>query len=265
MNILIWTDLEGVSGIVDFDKHEELSEKDKFQRVLMTGEVNAAIKACFDSGATKVKVIEGHDSIDINTLDERATFVPARYPAISYLQGWEGYEYIIFIGCHAMAGTKDGVLSHTGNRTVKSRKINGEEIGEVGTAILQAGEYGIKALMVSGDEAVCREIKNFSNLIFTAPVKKGYDMFHAECLHPKKARKLIYNTVIKAIKRKYLFKPIKIDGEAVFEETFYSEDKLKSRKNEKFNEIIDKYTIRYYGSTLNKAYGRRCNIDIKEY
>jgi len=43
MNILIWTDLEGVSGIVDFDKHESFSKKDEFQRKLMTGEVNAAI------------------------------------------------------------------------------------------------------------------------------------------------------------------------------------------------------------------------------
>lgn len=265
MNILIWTDLEGVSGIVDFDKHESFSKKDEFQRKLMTGEVNAAIKACFDNGAKKVKVVEGHDAIDLITLDERATIIPARYPAIPYLQGWEGYEYIIFIGCHSMANTQKGVLAHTGNQNIEYRKINGQEIGEVGTAILQAGEYGIKALMVSGDEAVCKEIKEFNNLIYTAAVKKGYGLHHAKCIHPNKARQLIYDVVTKAIKNKDLFEPIKIDGDVILEEKYYNENTLKDKKPGKFYEVIDKYTIRFYGSTLNRAFTRRCNIDIKEY
>lgn len=262
MNILIWTDLEGVSGIVNFDKHESFTEKDKFQRKLMTGELNAAIRACFDSGADKVKVIEGHDATDLLTLDPRATIVPARYPAIPQLQGWSGYDYMIMIGCHSMSGTKDGVLAHTGNRNVEYRKINGETIGEIGTAILLAGEFGIKVIMVSGDVAACREAEEFNPEITTAAVKKGYDMFHAECLHPEKARELIYEKVIEAFIKKDEVSIKKPSEKVVFEERYFTLDPLKGRNDTKHMNVVDEYTVRYYGETLLVAYGRRCGLDI---
>ncbi len=266
MNILIWTDLEGVSGIVDFDKHESLSEKDKYQRLLMTGEVNAAIKACFDCGANKVKIIEGHDSIDFLTLDERALYVPARYPAVSKLQGWDGYDYMLFIGCHAMQGTKTGVLNHTGShKAIAHRKINGQFIGEVGTAIYEAGEYGITALLVSGDKAVCDEAKAFSPDIFTATVKIGYDQFHAECLHPNKARQLIYEKTCEAIKQKYLLQPIIIEGDVIYEEKYNDKKSIDSRSKHLFTKVINENTIEYHGSSVINTHGRRCGLDIKEY
>lgn len=261
MNILIWTDLEGVSGIVDFDKHKAFSEKDKFQRELMTGELNAAIEACFDSGAVTVKVVEGHDATDLNSLDSRATIVPARYPAIPQLQGWDGYDYMILIGCHSMAGTSDGVLSHTGNRNVKYRMINGEIVGEIGTAILQAGEFGIKAIMVSGDTAACREAETFNPQIVTAAVKKGYDMFHADCLHPKKARELIYKKVAEAFSKKDKVCIKKPNGKVVFEECYYATESLKGRSDTAYMKVVDEYTVRYLGDTLLEAYGRRCGLD----
>ena len=99
MNILITTDLEGVSGIVDWDKHETGTPLDAWQRQLMTGEVNAAIEGAFEAGATRIKVAEGHNAIDILQLDARATLVPARFPAVPPYQGWdEGFDAQIQIG-----------------------------------------------------------------------------------------------------------------------------------------------------------------------
>jgi D-amino peptidase len=260
MKVLIWTDLEGVSGIVDFDKHEPLSEKDKYQRKLMTGELNAAVRACFDSGANKVKVVEGHDATDFPSLDPRALLVPARYPAIPKLQGWDGYEYMILIGAHSMAGTFDGVLAHTGNRNVIYRKVNGRTVGEIGTAIMQAGEFGIKGLMVSGDAAACREAKEFSPGITTAVVKKGYDMFHAECLHPEKARELIYNKVCEAFINKSQVDVIKADTPVVFEEKYKIKEPLEEKRDNEHMRIIDEYTVQYFGMNLCEAYERRCGL-----
>ena len=40
MKVLISTDLEGVSGIVAWDKHERGTRLDAWQRSLMTGEIN---------------------------------------------------------------------------------------------------------------------------------------------------------------------------------------------------------------------------------
>ena len=261
MNILIWTDLEGVSGIVDFDKHEPLTEKDKYQRMLMTGELNAAIRACFDAGAQKVKVAEGHDATDFQALDTRALFIPARYPAIPQLQDWEGYDFMIMIGCHSMAGTPDGVLSHTGNRNVVYRKINGQTFGEIGTAIMLAGEFGIKAIMVSGDVAACREAQDLNPEIIVAPVKKGFDMYHAECLHPDKACDLIYERVMEAFSKKTAFEIIKPDSPVVFEEKYKTTEPLDGKILNENIEIVDAYTVRYIGKSLTEAYGRRCGFE----
>lgn len=262
MNVLIWTDLEGVGGIVDFDKHEPMTPKDMYQRELMTGELNAAIRACFDSGAEKLKVVEGHDATYLPDLDHRALIVPARYPAVPKLQDWRGYDYMILIGCHSMAGTSDGVLSHTGNRNVKHRKINGKTIGEIGTAVLEAGEYGIKVIMASGDRAACREAKEFCHWIETAQVKVGYDSFHAECMHPVKARELIYKKVKKAFENKGEAEIKKPEGKVVFEEKYYTDEHLKDRKEGPHMEIVNPYTVRYFGDTLEEAYGRRCGLDL---
>ncbi len=260
MNVLIWTDLEGVSGIVDFDKHEPLTEKDMYQRALMTGELNAAIEACFDSGAAKVKVIEGHDATDFPSLDSRALFIPARYPAVPQVQGWDGYHYMILIGCHSMAGTPDGVLSHTGNRNVEYRKVNGRTVGEIGTTILLAGEFGIKTLMVSGDKAACREAVEFNPGLVTAAVKKGYDMFHAECLHPERARKLIHDRVIDAFRKKDEAKAIKPEIPIVFEERYKTTDPLRGKMDSEYMKIVDPLTVQYYGKSLFDAYGKRCGM-----
>ena len=40
MRVLIMTDLEGVSGITDWDAHEPMTPQDQWQRTLMTGEIN---------------------------------------------------------------------------------------------------------------------------------------------------------------------------------------------------------------------------------
>lgn len=251
MKILIWTDLEGVSGITEFDLHEKKTPQNVWQSKLMTGEVNAAIRACFDCGATHVKVAEGHDSIDILELDERATIVPACFPAIPQLQGWdEGFDAMLLIGCHSMAGTADGMLCHTGNRRVIYDKINDLIVGEIGNAILCAGDYNIPAIMMSGDFAACREAKAFSSNIETASVKKGYDQFHGDCMHPTRARDLIYEKVCKAIKRLEDFKPIKVEGPICFEE--------KKIVNETDSEIV-----RFYGDSVTEAFGRRCGYESK--
>ena len=135
MKVLIMTDLEGVSGIVDWDKHEPRTPQDRWQRELMTGEVNAAVADAFDAGATRVKIVEGHNAIDILQMDERATLVPAQYPACAAATGWdEGFDALMMVGKHAMAGTPDGILAHTGNRGVEFVEINGTRVG---TRIIQ--------------------------------------------------------------------------------------------------------------------------------
>ena len=265
MRVLIMTDLEGVSGITDWDKHETGTPLDQWQRTLMTGEVNAAIAGAFDAGATRVKVTEGHNAIDILQLDERATLVPAQYPAMPPLMGWdEGFDALIQIGKHSMAGTPDGVLAHTGNKGVEYLEINGIRVGESGNEAAEAGDFGFPTVMISGDTAVCREVQKLLGDIEVAPVKTGYDCYHADCLHPVVARRLIRKKAQTALQRLGDFKPFKIPGPVRMVQRLkapYTQEQMVMINKRSWAEVIDPCTVVFKGQNVVEAFARRCGVD----
>jgi len=265
MNVLIVTDLEGVSGIVEWDAHEPRTPQDQWQRTLMTGEVNAAVAGAFDAGATRVKIAEGHNAIDILQLDERATLVPAHYPAMPPYQGWdEGFDAMLQIGKHSMSGTPDGVLAHTGNRNVDFVEINGIRVGECGTEAMMAGDYGFPCVMISGDVAVCREMRELLGDIEVAPVKTGYTAHHADCLHPNAARKLIREKVRAALERLSDFSPFVVPGPIRLVQrlkTPYGEESLRTYASKSYVEVIDGRTLAFKGQNVVEAFARRCGVD----
>ncbi|MBT3379284.1 MAG: hypothetical protein HN742_03675 [Lentisphaerae bacterium] len=265
MNVLIATDLEGVSGIIDWDAHEPRTPQDQWQRTLMTGEVNAAIAGAFDAGATRVKVSEGHNAIDILQLDERATLVPAFYPAMPPYQGWdEGFDALLQIGKHAMSNTPHAVLAHTGSRAVDFLEINGIRVGECGTEAAEAGDYGFPCVLISGDTAVCQEMEELLGDIEIAPVKTGYTEHHCDCLHPNMARKLIREKTRAALERLEDFAPFVVPGPIRMTQRLrkpYSDDSLRAIEARPYTEVIDAHTVVYKGRNVVEAFAHRCGVD----
>ena len=69
-----------------------------------------------------------------------------------------GVDAALFVGMHAMAGTPDGVLAHTVSGSSWWRlRFNGVEVGETGINAALCGAWGCPVLLVTGDEASCRE------------------------------------------------------------------------------------------------------------
>ena len=69
-----------------------------------------------------------------------------------------GVDAALFVGMHAMAGTRDGVLAHTVSGSSWWRlRFNGVEVGETGINAALCGTWGCPVLLVTGDEASCRE------------------------------------------------------------------------------------------------------------
>lgn len=264
MRVLIVTDLEGVSGIIDWDKHELRTPQDVWQRQLMTGEVNAAVAGAFAAGATEVKIAEGHNAIDIQLLDERATLVPAYYPAAPPLQGWEGFDALVEVGKHAMAGTPDGVLAHTGNKSVEYVEINGIRVGESGTEAMEAGDFGFPMVMISGDLAACREMRDLLGDIEIAPVKTGYGPHHCECLPPSRAQALIRERTQSALLRLGDFRPFVVPGPVEYVQRLYApygEDALKRFEAGPHTRVIDDRTVAFLGRNVVEAFAHRCGLD----
>jgi D-amino peptidase len=123
------------------------------------------------------------------------------------------YSAIVFIGQHAMAGARNGILSHSYNSLgIENIWVNGKPEGELGTVALIAGEYGIPVAMVSGDTAVCRELHDFAPQAECAEVKVGLSRTSGIMLPHPTACKLIYEKAQRAMERLSEMKPRKLEG-----------------------------------------------------
>jgi len=155
-------------------------------------------------------------------------------------------------------------LAHTGNRSVESVEINGIRVGESGTECAEAGDFGFPTVMISGDVAACRELEELLGDIETAPVKKGYDCHHAECMHPLAARELIREKARTALQRLDDFTPFVIPGPVELVQRLkkpYGEEQLARFAGNPHVEVMDERTVAFKGVNTVEAFARRCGLD----
>ncbi len=117
LKVFISVDMEGIAGIVSVD-HTSSDGKDYgIARRWMTEEANAAIQGALDAGATEIVVNDSHGGMKnliASEINPNAYLITGSPKPLSMMQGIdETFDAVIFIGYHAKAGTKDGVLDHT--------------------------------------------------------------------------------------------------------------------------------------------------------
>src|SRR3954469_220107 len=201
MRVMIMSDMEGVAGITKWAQvtgGESLYEEG---RKLYTQEINGAARGAFAAGATEVVAMDCHgaggdwsfNSLIPEDLDPRLEFVVQR-EWTEYTEAFEqGCDAALFVGMHAMAGTADGGMNHTVSGTQwRNVFFNGVRVGETGINAALCGQWGCPVLLVTGDEAVCREGKALlGDALTTVAVKRGLGRFGARQTPPLRARELI--------------------------------------------------------------------------
>jgi D-amino peptidase len=205
MKLMIADDMEGITGVVDWNHvHNTHSEYARFRKI-MTQDVNAGIKGAFDAGVDQVVVSDGHGggkNVLIEELDSRARInsgAPSPYAMVTGIDG--GVDTLAYIGYHARAGTKKGVLAHTWSLSVLNLWLNDLLVGEIGLNASLAGHFGIPLIMISSDQAGCDEASALFKGVETVAVKTGTGSFAAECLPPEVTQTLIRETMTRAVKR----------------------------------------------------------------
>ena len=227
MKIYILCDMEGTSGIWRPEQVQRDSPQYAEGRELLAADVNAAIAGAFEGGATEVLVCDTHGGgahFPIEKMDRRASYeTPTAASPLPSLD--ETYDGLILTGHHAMAGTLNGFLDHTMNsRAWFSFRINGRPVGEIGMETAYAGHFGVPLLMVTGDEAACREGEAMFPGIVTVAVKRGLGRNSAHCLAPERARALIRRGAAEAVGRAGELKPWRLEPPIELELTFYRSD-----------------------------------------
>ena len=221
--VLIITDMEGVGGVNNADE-QLLPGQRRYNetRRLLTGEVNSAVEGALAAGANEVVILDGHDGSRSLTVDEihpRARLLQGRPTPATYYMSPNRFDGILFVGQHAMAGAKDGVLAHSQSFNVRRIAINGKDVGEIGQAAAIGGYFGIPVIMLSGDQAACDEIRDLQPKAYTVAVKQLAGKGSTLSLSHSEARRQIEDAARKAVAGIRQFTPWRIPGpvELVFE------------------------------------------------
>src|SRR6266513_2687754 len=215
-NFMIVTDMEGVGGVNNADEQLLPGQRryDESRR-LLTGELNAAIKGLFEAGAGRVVVWDGHDgsrSLSIADIDPAAELIQGRpTPANYYLQD-RLYDGILFVGQHAMAGARNGVLAHSQSFSVERISLNGRSVGEIGQVAAIGGYFHIPVIMLAGDQAACDELRELQPKAETVAVKRLAGKGSTLSISHAEAKAQIKAAATRAVKRIGEFTPWAVEG-----------------------------------------------------
>ncbi len=209
MRVLIMSDMEGVSGIVTWGQVNGGAPMYEEGRRLYTEEINAAIRGAKAGGATEIVAVDCHgaggdwtfNSYIPELLDPDCEWV-AHHTWSRYTEIFEtGCDAALFVGMHARAGTPDGVLCHTISTTTwRNLYFNSDLVGETGINAALCGHYGVPVLLVTGDEATCREARELIGVnLTTVAVKKGLSRYSARQIPPVRARQMIEDGAKRAL------------------------------------------------------------------
>jgi D-amino peptidase len=201
MKVHVISDMEGVAGIVKWEQVSGGEPMYEEGRRLYTEEINAAVRGARAAGATEIVVIDCHgagkgwtfNSLVPDLLDPGCEYVVqeewTQYTA--FLES--GCDAALFVGMHARAGTRDGVMNHTvSGQSWQHLWFNGQVVGETGINAALCGNWGCPVLLVTGDTAVCQEARELlGDGLTTVAVKQGLGRHGARQYPARRAREMI--------------------------------------------------------------------------
>jgi D-amino peptidase len=233
MKVFIVSDMEGVAGIVKWQQTDGAKEKRAYHegRELYTEEINAAVRGAKAAGGTEIVVMDCHgageewtfNSLIPDKLDPDCEFV-VQNDWTEYTEFLEqGVDAALFVGMHAKVGTPDGVM---------------------GINAALCGHWNCPVLLVTGDDAVCRESRALlGDGLTTVAVKTGIGQFSARQFPALKAREMIEDGAKNALKDLGAVKPYDPGHPCEIEVQFHTPARLVEYRNRKGTEQVDDHTL----------------------
>ena len=255
MKIYISADMEGVVGVVT---NEQLGpqgfEYARF-REFMTEEVNAAILAAFEAGATEVVVSDSHgngQNLLIEKLPKNILLIRAWPRPLMMMQGIdETFAGAIFIGYHTATTNTQGVRAHTiSSARLADVRLKGVSLSEAGLNAAIAGHFNVPVIMISGDDAVVKETQALLGDVEGAVVKWSSGFHSAKTLMPGASYQLIREKVKKAIGRIKDFKPYKLAAPIQLDVRFKNYRPSEVLSYLSIVERTDAHSIRFTGKDM---------------
>ena len=254
--VFLITDAEGVAGVC---RQDQTDPKDQEMRQLLTGEINAAVNGLYEGGAGQVIVWDGHDgsqTLSALTIHPRSKLIIGDLGVTMTLE--RNYAAIGFVGQHARANRKGGILAHSySSLGIQTMLVNGKPVGEIETRAALAGVFNTPVIFLSGDQAAADDLHVVVPNAELAVVKEGFANYSCQTLSAQAAQNLIHERARSAIQKAAEIKPYKIEGPVTIQIEYTTRNALGPDAHLRPGaEIIDARTIRYSGKDFLEAWTR---------
>ncbi len=258
LKIYISADMEGVVGAVTGEQLGPSGFEYQRFRQFMTDEVNTAIGAAKEAGATEIVVSDSHgngQNLLIDQLPSDVTVIRSWPRRLGMMAGIdESFDGAIFIGYHTSTSNTEGVRAHTmSSARLTSVKLNGVPVPEAGFNAAIAGHFGVPVIMVSGDDAIIEETRRVVGDVEGAVVKRALGFHSAATRTPDAANKIIAEKVRAAIERIGDFRPHRIEGPIELEVSLKHYRPVELLGYLPNVERIDSHTIRFVAKDMPEA------------
>lgn len=253
-SVFVITDAEGVAGVCRQDQTEPTNPE---MRQLLTGEINAAVDGFFDGGADEVTVWDGHDgsqTLSALTIHPRARLVIGVLGPAMLLD--RGYTAVAFIGQHARAGSRGGIMAHSFNSLgIENMLLNGKPVGEIEIRTALAGYYHSPVIFLSGDKVAAAQLHDIVPQAETVAVKEGLSNYTCVSLSAEAARAAIRAGAARSMRRVSAIPPYRVDGPATLQIEYTTRNAVPVEVPRN-GEMLDARTVRYRGKDILDVWER---------
>lgn len=178
MKIYISADIEGISGIANWDEATRWKPDYPPFSDEMLKEVQAACEGANNAGANEIWIKDAHGvgrnlsfaGLPINTKLIRSF---SGHPFCMMQEIDNTFDAALMIGYHSYASSDRNPLSHTLVTDLSYIKINDELTSEFLINAYTASYVGVPVVFVSGDAGLCEHVKQINANINTVGLNKG--------------------------------------------------------------------------------------------
>lgn len=255
MKIYISADMEGVAGIVN---DAQLGpEGFDYQRAcdLYTEEVLQVIEELRDAGANDITVSDSHGT-GLNLRAERfptgVRLIRAWPRRLGMMEGIDrSYDGAILLGYHSGSHNPRGVRAHTmSSANVFELALNGKLVCEAELSAYLAGHFEVPILMLSGDDAICEEIRATMPDCEPAVVKQAISYHSADSLAPTDAIALLRTATRRGVERRKQIAPVALQGPVTMDLTFKNHRPTELLAYLPNVEQLDAHKVRFVGTDI---------------
>ena len=208
MKIFISTDMEGVAGVVSWNEMEGPSAK--VYTDMLNSELDWIIEGIKESEINdeikEIVICDSHsrgENIPYAGLKDRRVSWIRGYPRPFYMMEGldDSYDLVMLIGYHGMIGSFRAGMDHTYSAScIYNIKINGRLVGETEVNAFYAGTFGVPVGLVSGDDVLEGQIRDFygENFPFVR-TKEAIARFSARVYNPEVVKQTYKEQVKKLV------------------------------------------------------------------